>query len=308
MSKYKKSPCASCFKKTTKTLPDGTYLCKTCVRGQDTTSNKKENKRLNKNLDNFNREPKILVFDIETSANLGYIWGKYEQNVLKYVNEWSVMCFCAKWLDNKKMIKVKQNDFKNYKKDKLDDYGVVKAMWDLLDEADVVITHNGDKFDIKKMNARFIYHGFTSPSSYKSIDTLKISRRYFKFNSNKLDDLGEYLKVGRKVRHEGFSLWFKCMMGQKKAWNNMIKYNIQDVLLLEKIYYKFLPWIANHPNIGLYIGKEYVCPKCGSEQLQKRGFHYTKSQIYQRIQCQDCMGWCRQVRAEKNITKPKFTN
>lgn len=256
----------------------------------------------------FNKKPKILVFDIETSPNLGYVWGKYEQNVIDYVQEWYVMCFCAKWLDKKKMFKVKQNDFKIYKKDRTDDYGVIKAMWDLLDEADAVITHNGDKFDIKKMNARFIYHGLTAPSNYKSIDTLKLSRKYFKFNSNKLDDLGEYLKVGRKVKHEGFGLWLKCMNGDKKAWKNMIKYNVQDVLLLEKVYYKFLPWINNHPNFGLYVGKDYVCPNCGSEHIQKRGFHYTKSQIYQRIQCMDCMAWSREVKCEKNINKPKVTN
>lgn len=240
-------------------------------------------------------KPKILIFDIETSPNLAWIWGKYEQNSLGFVQEWDILCFCAKWLGKKKMIKVKKNDFKQGN----EDFGVVKKMWDLLNEADIVITHNGDRFDIKKLNSRFIYHELSAPSSYKSIDTLKIARKYFKFNSNKLDDLGEYLKLGRKVKHEGFSLWTKCMAGNKKAWNDMIKYNVQDVLLLEKLYYKFLPFITNHPNVGLYIGKDYVCPTCGSDHLQKRGFHYTKSQVYQRIQCMDCKAWCRQTKSGK---------
>lgn len=304
MSKYKKSTCASCFKKTTKTLPDGTYLCKECVRGQDTICNE----TLNKNLENFNKEPKILIFDIETSPNLGYIWGKYEQNVIEYNHEWYMLCYVAKWLGNKKIIKSKLNDFPNYKKDMMNDKHVVKTLWKLFDEADVIIGHNGDRFDIKKSNARFAYHGLPPPSQYKTIDTLKVARKYFKFNSNKLDDLGQLFGLGKKLPHEGFQLWKKCMFGDKKAWNKMIRYNIQDVKLLEKLYLKLLPWIGNHPNFGLYMGKEYVCPKCGSEKLQKRGFHYTKSQIYQRIQCQDCMGWCRQVKAEKNKPKLGLTN
>lgn len=242
---------------------------------------------------------KILIFDIETSPNLGYIWGKYEQNVIEYVNEWYVLCFCAKWLDKKKMFKSKLNDFKRYNKDKTNDLEVVKSMWDLFNEADVVIGHNSDKFDIKKMNARFLYHGLPPPSSYKSIDTLKIARKYFNFNSNKLDDLGNYLSLGRKLKHEGFSLWLKCMSGDKRAWNRMIRYNVQDVLLLEDIYLKFLPYITNHPNYGIYVGKEYVCPNCGSDHLQKRGFHYTKMQVYQRIQCMNCKAWSRQTKAGK---------
>lgn len=245
--------------------------------------------------------PKILIFDIETAPNLSWIWGKYEQNSLGYVQEWYVLCFCAKWLNKKKMIKCKQNDFKLYKKDTTNDFGVVKAMWKLLDEADIVITHNGDKFDIKKMNARFIYHGLTAPSSYKSIDTLKLSRKYFKFNSNKLDDLGQHLNIGQKVKHEGFSLWTKCMTGNKTAWNNMIKYNVQDVLLLEKLYYKFLPWITNHPNYGIYSGKEYVCPNCGSEHVNRRGFTYTRTTKFQKYQCQKCFSWSQLKTSEKGV-------
>lgn len=253
------------------------------------------------------KNPKILVFDIETAPNLGYIWGKYEQNVIDYDNEWYMLCFAAKWLNKKQVITSKLSDYKMFNRDKKNDLEVVKALWTLLDEADVVITHNGDSFDIKKANARFVYHGLNAPSSYKTIDTKKLAKKYFKFNSNKLDDLGKHFGIGEKVKHEGFELWLKCMEGNKKAWNDMIRYNKQDVVLLEKLYKKLLPWITNHPNVGIYQGKEYACPNCGSNKVQRQGFKYTKSNVYQRWQCQECFSWSQSIKSE-TIIKPKLKN
>ena len=245
--------------------------------------------------------PKILVFDVETAPNLAYVWGKYEQNVIDYESEWYMLCFVAKWIGNKKLITSKLPDYKNFKKNKEDDLEVVKCLWELFDEADVVVAHNGNSFDIKKTYARFIYHGLPPPSPFKSIDTKLVAKRYFKFNSNKLDDLGRYLKVGRKVHHEGFPLWLGCMEGKISSWNKMIKYNKQDVILLEKVYYKFLPFIGNHPNVGLYQGKRHACPNCGSEHLNRRGFAYTKTNVYQRWQCLDCGAHSQSSKAEKRV-------
>ena len=254
-------------------------------------------------------KPKILLFDIETAPNLAYVWGKYEQNVIDYKNEWYILCFCAKWLNEKNITTSKLTDFnKRFNNDVQDDYGVVEKLWTLLNEADIVITHNGDEFDIKKANARFLYHGLPPPSLYKTIDTKKIAKKYFNFNSNKLDDLGRYLGLGRKVEHEGFNLWLKCMKGDKKAWKIMIKYNKQDIVLLEKVYKKFLAWITNHPNLGLYTGQKYACPNCGSSHVNKRGYAFTKTQIYQKYQCQECFAWSQDVKSERDIIKPRLKN
>jgi len=253
------------------------------------------------------RNPKILVFDIETAPNLGYTWGKYEQNVIQFKDDWYILCFAAKWLGEKKVITSKLTDFKIFNEDKKDDFQVVKELWKLLDEADVVIAHNGDKYDIKKSNARFIYHGLPAPSSYQSIDTLKLAKKYFGFSSNKLDDLGKFFKIGKKVEHEGFELWLKCMIGDKTAWKHMIKYNIQDIILLEKLYYKFLPWITNHPNLGLYQGKMCACPNCGSTNLMKNGLRYNKTTVHQRWRCKECFANSQSVRSEK-IDKPEVKN
>ena len=245
------------------------------------------------------KSPKILVFDVETAPNLAYVWGQWEQNVIEHKQEWYMLCWAAKWLGEKKMYTSKLNDYKLFNKDKQDDKLIIKDLWKLFNEADVIIGHNGDKFDIKKTNARFLFHGLLPPSPYKTIDTLKIARKYFKFNSNKLDDLGQHLGLGRKVKHEGFGLWLKCMNGVKSAWNKMIKYNKQDVVLLELVYDKFKPYMTNHPNVGLYQNKDYACPNCGSLHLTKRGFAMTKTNRYQRLQCQDCGSWSTETKAQK---------
>ncbi len=220
---------------------------------------------------------KILLFDIETAPNLGYIWGKYEQDVLDYVEEGYMLCFAYKWLGEKDTIclRAKGNRTK-----------LVKALWKLFNEADVIIAHHGDQFDIKKANAYFAKAGLPPPSPYKTVDTKKVAKRYFKFNSNKLDDLGNYLGLGRKLQTGGFELWKGCMRNDKKSWAKMMEYNCQDVILLEEVYIKLLPWITNHPDRG----QNLECPNCKGK-TERRGFSITRIGRKQRYQCQECGAW-----------------
>lgn len=148
--------------------------------------------------------------------------------------------------------------------------------------------HNCDKFDTKKMYAKFLYHRLGPPEPFKSIDTLKIARKYFSMNSNKLDDIGRYLGVGRKVVNTGWDLWKRCSQGDPDAWNDMIEYNKMDVILLEKVYNEFRPFITNHPNMNLYQETTHNCPNCGSYSVQKRGMSLTRVSKSQRYQCTDC--------------------
>lgn len=233
---------------------------------------------------------KVLLFDIETAPNIGYTWTKYETNVIEFIKERYMLCFAAKWLDEKNTQIHSLPDFKNYSKDKTDDKELVKKLWDLIDQADVVIAHNGDKFDIKIMNARFIANGLTPPSPYKTVDTCKVARSKFGFNSNKLNDLGTVLGLGNKVETGGFSLWKGCMEGETSSWNKMKKYNKIDVILLEKIYKALRPWMTTHPNVGINIDR-HACNHCGSTNTQNRGFAYAKIHKSQRYQCKDCYGW-----------------
>ena len=146
------------------------------------------------------------------------------------------------------------------------------------------------------------------PSPYKSIDTLKMARRSFKFDSNKLDQLGRYLGLGRKVQTGGMDLWFYCMAGKMSAWKLMVKYCKQDVVLLEEVYLKLRPWDKSHPNLNKYTQTEHTCPACSSTDLQRRGFDSTVGNVncYQRWQCNSCAKWSRSRLADKTKVKPEI--
>lgn len=224
------------------------------------------------------------MFDIETMASKAYVWNHYETNVIAYSVEGYMLSWTAKWL-NGKTITRGLCDYKGYKPFSPDDSHLVRELYNLFDEADILIAHNGDGFDIKKANTAFIKHGLTPPAPYKTVDTLKIARRYFAFNSNKLDDLGQFLGCGRKVKHPGFDMWLGCEAGDRKSWDLMLKYNRQDVLLLERVYLRLLPWIQNHPTPK---DNQEDCPNCHSRTFHKKGLDMFKGIKSQRNRCLDC--------------------
>jgi hypothetical protein len=241
---------------------------------------------------------KVLLFDLETAPNLAYVWEKYEQNVISFKKERYILSFAYMWLSDQKTIVKALPDYDLYKKKPQDDFCLVAELWRLFDEADVIVAHNGNSFDIRMSNAAFIRHGMKPPEPYKTVDTLLVARNKFRFNSNKLDDLGELLKIGRKVKTGGFDLWLGCLMGENKSWGLMKKYNKQDVELLKEVYLKLRPWMTNHPNMNLLHGTNR-CPTCQSNKIHSRGFGYTKTTKYNRYQCQTCGGWFR-GKAEPN--------
>ena len=230
---------------------------------------------------------KILLVDLEVAPNVSYTWGIWEQDAIEVKQEWYILSFCARWLGGKTITRGLP-DYPLFKKDKRSDRELVKELWELLNEADLVIAHNGDRFDLKKANTKFVEHGLLPPSGYNTVDTLKIAQKYFAFNSNKLDELGKHLGVGRKVKHGGFEMWRGCMEGNVEDFKKMKKYNMGDTLLLERVYYKLRPWLEAHPNTS-FDGK---CPKC-SGILIKRGFGFTRTGKYPRYACKNCHGWSR---------------
>lgn len=234
---------------------------------------------------------KILLFDIETSPTLGYTWGIWEQNVIETKENWYVLSFAAKWYGKKEITVRGLNDYKGYKKAMSDDRALLEDLHDMMADADVLVAHNGDAFDIKKVNARFAIHRMKPPEPYKSIDTLKIARRHFKFDSNKLDAVGQVLGVGRKMPHTGKHLWLGCMAGDKAAWKKMKAYNKQDVVLLEKVFQQLLPWATSITNFAYLTREVGCCPRCLSKNIRRGGMHRTLTQERQRYQCKDCGGW-----------------
>ena len=248
---------------------------------------------------------RILTFDIETAPNLGYTWAFYEQDVIKIVRPWYVLTVGYKWLNEKQAHVLSLPDYSLFKKNIQDDKELIKDFWELLDKADIVVTQNGDNFDIKKLNTRFLVHGLPPPSDFKSIDTKKSSKKHFAFGNNKLGNLGIELGLGDKEAHEGFPLWERCMAGDLEAFKKMAKYNKRDVYLTESVYLKERPYIKNHPNINLYEGKPDACPKCGSIELISRGFAFTSLNKHKRYSCNNCGTWCMGKKSEQIVVNIK---
>ena len=235
---------------------------------------------------------KIVYWDIESSPNIVYTWGAgYEENVIEVIEPWFMLSFAYRWEGvpekSTTCIIVTPEEARAG-----DDSRIVEALRDVLDEADIAIAHNGDNFDKKKFNARLIKHGLTPPQPYRTIDTLKVARGNFKFNSNRLDSLGQFLEVGKKVPHTGFQLWKDCMAGDEKALALMAKYNKGDISLLRDVYMKLRPFMPTHPNLALY-GDVSACPKCeaDSTHLRSRGYRYTNLTRKQTWHCLVCGGW-----------------
>lgn len=233
---------------------------------------------------------KILYVDIETAPNLGYTWGKWDQNVISFEHQWYILSYAFKWSGEDDVYVRALPDYPGYNISLDDDGALVADLWRLFDEADIIIGHNGDAFDIKRSNARFIAHSLNPPSSYKSVDTLKLAKKCFAFTSNSLSDLGEYLGLGKKKESGGFKTWKGCMVGDPAAWELMKEYNKQDVVLLEQVYLKLRPWASGHVNLNLYA-RDAGCPTCQSPRVQRRGFAYAKTQVRQRFHCTGCGTW-----------------
>lgn len=231
-------------------------------------------------------KPKILLFDIENSPNIIAAWGIWEQNAVWTEKEWQMLSFAYKWLGDKSITVKALPDYGNSKSDRQ----LVRDLWKLFDEADIIVAHNGDKFDIRKANARFIVHGLPPPSPYRTIDTLKVARSRAAFNSNRLDDLAKILGIGMKESTGGAQLWRDCMDGNEEAWAKMKKYNKHDVKLLEAVYLELRPWMKTHPNMGVTC-EGTVCPYCASTRIQRRGYGYSQSGSHQRFMCSDCAAW-----------------
>lgn len=250
-------------------------------------------------------EPKILIWDIETTHNVVASFDLRDEYTphTNIIQERYVVCACWKFLGEKKVYSVSTlDDPKRYAKNPHDDYHVIKTLHEVLSESDVIVAHNGDAFDKKYLETRILFHGLPALPPITSIDTYKVAKSRFKFNSNRLDYLGKFLGFGGK-KSTPPGLWLDVLKGDPKAIQTMVDYNKRDVTLLESIFLKLRPYIQNHISRELF-GK-VGCPRCGSHKIQSRGVHRAITKIYQRFQCQSCSGWFRQLKAEAGSTKSR---
>lgn len=244
------------------------------------------------------RGPKILLWDIETSHNLVAAFRLFEdytppENI---VQERFIICAAWKWLGDKKVSSVSVlDDPELFALNPYDDLHVLKTLHSVLSEADVIVAHNGDKYDIKFTEGRMLMQGLDPLPPLTKIDTLKVAKKRFLFNSNKLDYLGQILGVGRKKK-TGNQLWLKVLQGDPQAIKKMVTYNEGDVTLLEKVFLKLRPYMSAHLS-GESFG-QVGCPRCASLKIQQRGVHRTLTRTFQRFQCQACGGWFRRLKSE----------
>lgn len=249
------------------------------------------------------RSLKILTIDIETKPMLVYSWGLWKQNhfIDQIVHDGGIICWAAKWFGEKATIFASERDGREE---------MLRQAWELLTEADIVITYNGGKFDIPRLNQEFMLLGWGPPAPFKHIDLFRVNARRFQLPSRKLDYLAQRSGTGQKVKHSGFDLWVDCMAGDDTAWALMEKYNRGDVTLTERVYLRLLPWLDAQTHIGQMISdgtNGYLCPNCGSSKVTKHGKPvraFVRS--YSLYRCGNCGSWMRDTLLTGNsvFTRP----
>lgn len=230
-------------------------------------------------------KPKVLFLDCESLPNICYAYDLYSpKNYKMIIKEKSLITFAWKWLGEKEIHVVKA-------KEAFKDGDIIEVINGLFEEADYVIAHYGDKFDLKYIRSRALINNLPAPAPVPSIDTYKLAKKYFNFNANRLDYLGELFGLGRKVK-TSFELWDRCAKGERKAINEMAAYNVQDVALLEKIFLKMVPHVQTKLNHQLFTEHDdTVCHNCGSKKIQKRGTIISGLTKRQRYCCTKCHSW-----------------
>jgi hypothetical protein len=202
--------------------------------------------------------PKILAWDIEMRPIQAYRWGLYDQSPVglnQIIRPGGMISYAARWVDQPKSSIV----YQDIARDGL--APMLQGIWNLIDEADALVSWNGQKFDTKKVNTEFALQNWGPPSEAKEIDLMLAVKKRMAFPSNKLEYVANALLGKGKVSHEGFNLWVKCLAGDPKAWAQMEKYNKQDVHLLIELYEYLLPWVDTIPNRNLFDGFD-GCPRC----------------------------------------------
>lgn len=239
-------------------------------------------------------EPRILSFDLEVSPAIGFFYPPtWETNILKVQERQKLMSFAYQWVEpDGKVSKPKSlclADMDTYGVDPKDDALLTAELHKIMDQADAYITQNGDNFDVKMANYFFLMNNIGPVREAKSIDTKKIAKRYFRFNNNTLDNLARELGFEGKTKVKHSDIWEDCfLLGDKKMWKQLCKYNENDVVQTTQIYLKMRPFMRNHPNLARIAGLEYACPTCLSTEYSKSGFRYTGVSKFQRYDCIKC--------------------
>lgn len=235
--------------------------------------------------------PKILLFDLETSAAKVYCFGRHKQFISQdaVVEEGGKILTAAwKWLGEDRVY-----SYANLEEILSGaDATIVGILYELFEQADAVVAHNGLNFDKKMLATRALVNGFGALPTVKHIDTLVMAKKNFRFQSNRLDHLGAYLGLGRKVDTGGISLWVDVQEGSAEALKKMVEYNEQDVRLLEEIYLKLRSFGHSGTNFNAahyYSDSTHRCASCGSSDVSETGKSvFTALSEFAEVRCNSC--------------------
>lgn len=255
----------------------------------------------------MNTKARVLTFDIETRPMQGYFWAPKTRYITpdRITDHGGMMTWAAKWYGEREVFFASEwGDGKAQ---------MVARLWELLDEADITVTYNGDNFDIRRVNTEFVRLGLPKPRPFRSVDLIKTIRSQFGFPYVRLDEVARELGLPGKVQHSGFDLWTRCMSGDPKAQALMEKYNRGDIRVTEAVYDALRGWIPNHPNLGLWAGHDddgnpiEVCCNCGSDKLTRvaDANAYTALTAYALVQCRKCKTHMRRNYIRERVTLRK---
>lgn len=247
------------------------------------------------------REPRILILDIETFPMelLGY--GLYDQSfgVKQIQQDMTIASFAANWYGSKEII---YHDVSG-NRDKRCDKALAKKLHALMKSADVVLGQNSKSYDVRVINERFLRHGLGPAPEFKQIDTKKLGKKHFFFPSYSLEYMStRYCKTKKMTdrRFHGIELQKECLKGNKAAWKEMRLYNIADVIATRELYERLAPWGIG-VNLNIFRGESLFRCQCGSMNLQKRGYNFAASGKFRRFQCVDCGAWSSEKGRENNL-------
>lgn len=235
------------------------------------------------------QDPRVLLLDIETLPMDVHVWDiKYRQRIPHYniINDFCVLSWAAKWLCE---AEIESDILTPEEAAKRDDRRILEGIWPLMDEANVVIGHNVDSFDRRRLNARFLFYDMAPPMPYQIIDTYKEAKRAFSLSSYKQDFITKHLGLTPKVS-VNYDLWLECLEGNEEALEKMLTYNRNDVRGLEDVYMRLRPWIKSHPNMAIFVEADgNACPTCGHQDLTWGGQYYTTPvNRYRAFRCNGC--------------------
>lgn len=252
------------------------------------------------------REPRIIFFDLETLPILREVLkvfpgiSAYPGLSLKAsIN--SILCAGYRVYGEKKTHCINAWDFPTWEKDVNSDRELCLAFYEILKDADAVVTQNGKSFDWRVFQTRLLINGLSPLPKIYHIDLKNIARSNLYLFNNRLNTLGEHLVNDKKMKHEGWEMWEKVYYRDQKAMNLMQKYCKKDVELLEKLFIILKPFIKV-PNYNVFqpVSAKPLCPNCGSTRFQSRGTYNSQTASFRRYACIDCGTWFRTNRNDED--------